>query len=382
MENGKFNPLVFLASLGAGGIVIMPFVLFQYTVSHGAGLVTRTQLWANGFTGISKFYYLSLETIMIVFAILHFFLTIYFGVKLVKWLKSGGHKKLIQNPLTNATILVPFISILMTMNVFIGVVRYFVPWMQTNFQSMFLPAMIFWSVIFVSLILLEIKLLGISFSKGFDVDKISFGWLLHPFALGMLSVVGTGIAAMSKDPQIANLAAFMSLIAISMGLFLLGVKMILIFRKHFLAKRLPEKQFLPSFLIVIPNLTLYGLSLFRLGHFLEATKGFHLDSYFYIVIGLFFAFEIWYMLFGLNLLRDYFKNHHFKDFYLTQWGFICPLVAFVVLGAFAYKYVLTNPILYGVLALTMFAAVALYIELLIKHLKCSKSKKHGLNCKF
>ena len=95
MENGKFNPLVFLASLGAGGIVIMPFVLFQYTVSHGAGLVTRTQLWANGFTGISKFYYLSLETIMIVFAILHFFLTIYFGVKLVKWLKSGGHKKLI-----------------------------------------------------------------------------------------------------------------------------------------------------------------------------------------------------------------------------------------------------------------------------------------------
>lgn len=378
----KFNPLVFLASLGAGGIAVMPFVLFQYTLNHGAGLITRGQLWSNNFLGLSKFYYLSLEGIMIAFALLHLFLTVYFGIKLVRWIGSKEQKELVENPLSNATILAPFISILMTLNVFIGPVRYFVPWMQTNFQAMFLPAMIFWSSMFILLMSLEIKLLGISFKKGFDIDKISFGWLLHPFALGMLSVVGTGIAAMSKNANIANLAAFMSLIAISMGLFLLAVKMILIFRKHFSDEKLPEKQFLPSFLIVIPNLTLYGISLFRLGHFLEATRGFHLDSYFYIVIGLFFAFEIWYMLFGLNLLKDYFRDHHFRDFYLTQWGFICPLVAFVVLGAFAYYVVLTSPILYWILAITLFVTVGFYIELLTKHIRCSKSKKPNLNCEF
>lgn len=382
MESKNFNPLVFLASLGAGGIAIMPFVLFQYTLNHGAGLITRNQLWSNNFLGLSKFYYLSLEGIMIAFTLLHLLLTVYLVTKLVKWVGSKEQKELIENPLSNATILAPFISILMTLNVFIGPVRYFIPWMQTNFQAMFLPAMIFWSIIFIFLISLEIRLLGISFRKGFDIDKISFGWLLHPFALGMLSVVGTGIAAMSKNANIANLAAFMSLIAISMGLFLLGVKMVLIFRKHFSDKSLPEKQFLPSFLIVIPNLTLYGISLFRLGHFLESTKGFHLDSYFYIVIGIFFAFEIWYMLFGLNLLKDYFKNHHFKDFYLTQWGFICSLVAFVVLGAFAYNVVLTSPVLYWILAITLFITVGLYAELFIKHIKCSKSKKHSLNCEF
>ena len=131
---------------------------------------------------------------------------------------------------------------------------------------------------------------------------------------------------------------------------------------------------------MIPNLTLYGISFFRLGHYLEASHGFHLQAYFYLVIGLFFAFEVWYMLFGLYLLKDYFKQHHFKDFYLTQWGFVCPLVAFVVLGAFAYKVVFTNSLFYGILVFTMLAVVVLYFELLIKHIKCLKSSIHGLRC--
>lgn len=379
---GKFNPLIFLASLGAGGIAVMPFVLLQYTLEHGEGLITRSQLWANSFSSFNLFYYLSLELIIIVFSLIHIGLSLYFVGKLIRWLKTKEYGELINDPLKNNAILAPFISILMTLNVFIGPVRYFVPFMQVNFQSMFLPAMIFWSILFVWLMTIEIKLLGISFRKGFDIDKISFGWLLHPFALGMLSVVGTGISAMSKNAQIANLAAFMSMISISMGLFLLFVKMVLIFRRHFSDKGLPEKQFLPSFLIVIPNLTLYGISLFRLGHYLEHVKGFHLDYYFYLVIGLFFAFEIWYMIFGLNLLKDYFKNHHFNDFYMTQWGFICPLVAFVVLGAFAYNVVFESAILYFVLAITMFISVALYFELLYKHISCSRNKKTKLNCEF
>ncbi|GEM_PF-4440729 len=41
MEQKKFNPLIFLASLGAGGIAVMPFVLMQYTIEHGEGLITR-----------------------------------------------------------------------------------------------------------------------------------------------------------------------------------------------------------------------------------------------------------------------------------------------------------------------------------------------------
>ena len=380
MKLKNFNPLIFLMSLGAGGIAVMPFVLMQYTIEHGKGLITRSQLWSKGFTGLVAGYFYSLEAVMIIFTLLHFILTIVFTIKLFKWIKTNKYKELMNNPLKNSAILTPLISILMTMNLFIGPVRYFFPIFSDNFQSLFLPAMIFWSALFVFVIGIEIKLLEISFRKGFDINKINFGWLLHPFLLGMLTVVGTGLAAMSENTTIANTAGFMTLISGSMGGFLLLVKLIIVFKSHFAAKGLPEKQFLPSFLIVVPNITLFAISAFRFGHFLEHNHGFHLGAYFYIVIGLSFAFEIWYLLFGLSLLRDYFKQHHFKEFYVTQWGFICPLVAFVVLGSFAYNLILQSPILYGVFVITMIATVALYVELLIKQIKCSKNKNIGLSC--
>lgn len=380
MKLKNFTPLVFLASLGAGGIAVMPFVLMQYTIEHGKGLITRAELWAKGLTGLTAGYYYSLETIMIVFALLHFMLTIGFAVQLFKWMKTDSFSKLIQDPLKNTAILAPLISILMTMNVFIGPIRYFFPVFSDNFQSLFLPAMIFWSLLFVFVVWLEIHLLGISFRNGFDINKIHFGWLLHPFLLGMLTVVGTGIAAMSQNASIANTAAFMSLISLSMGVFLLLVKMVVIFKSHFAGTGLPEKQFLPSFLIVIPNITLFAISAFRLGHYLENQHGMHLGPYFFLVVGLSFAFEIWYMLFGLSLLIDYFKKNHFREFYVTQWGFICPLVAFVVLGGFAHKLVATSPILYGVLAVVMVITIVFYIELLIKHFKCSNASAKGLTC--
>lgn len=373
MNIKKFNPLVFLASLGAGGIAVMPFVIMQYTVEHGSGLITRSQLWNNNLTVFAKGYYISLEAIMIIFAIIHFFLTVWFSIYLIKWIKNGEYKEIINNPLKNSVLVAPIISILMSMNLFIGPIRYFLPVFSENFQKLFLPAMIFWTILFFIALGLEIYLLGISFRKSFDISKITFGWLLHPFLLGMLTTVGTGIAAMSENSNIANLAAFMSMITGSMGVFLLTVKLITIFQSHFSASEMPEKNFLPSFLIVIPNITLFAISAFRFGHFLEKHHNFHLDWYFYVVIGFSFAFEIWYMLFGLFLLKDYIKNNHFKEFYLTQWGLICPLVAFVVLGAFAHNIVIASKILYGTLVIIMLTTIVLYFELFYKQIKCSKS---------
>ncbi len=380
MENKQFTPLVFLASLGAGGIAVMPFVVLQYTLEHGPGLITRSQLWSMGPDSLTAVYYYALESVMIIFTVLHFALTIYFCTKLFTWIKNAGYKEMLYDPLKNANLLAPFISILMLMNVFIGPIRYFIPFMQENFQLMMGPALSFWVIIYILLLLFEIYLLNISFRKGFDIESISFGWLLHPFALGMLSVIGAGISAMAENTGIANTAAFMTMIAATLGLFLLVVKMIVLFRKHFNSEGLPEKQFLPGFLIVIPNITLYSITFFRLGHYLHNVYGYHMEAYFYFVIGLGFAFEIWYMLFGLSLLVEYFRDNHFKEFYVTQWGFICPFVAFAVLGGFTYNVVLPNTILYAIIVLTMIITLGLFFELLSKHLRCASAIKHNISC--
>ena len=40
----------------------------------------------------------------------------------------------------------------------------------------------------------------------------------------------------------------------------------------------------------------------------------------------------------------------------------------------------TNTILYGIIVITIIAAVALYIELLIKHIKCARKGLVGESC--
>lgn len=278
----NFSPLLFLASLGAGGIAVIPFAFFQYTIDHGKGLIKYADLAHGTLPLTTEILYRSLEFVMIIFALLHIILTIMFIKKLIRFVKSTNYDNFINDPLKNSAILAPFISFTMTMNIFIGPIRYFIPSFADNLQTFMLPALLFWMLLWILILRMEIKLLRISFINNFDVNKITFGWLLHPFALGMLTVVGTGIAALSANSSIAHTAAFMSMITGSMGFFLLIVKLIAIFKSHFFQNGLPEKQFLPSFLIVIPNITLYAISAFRIGHYLEKHMGYHLDSYFFL----------------------------------------------------------------------------------------------------
>jgi hypothetical protein len=364
----NFSPLYFLASLGAGGIAIMPFAFLQYTLEHGAGLVSIADVKQSGV-------FLLLEAIMIVFSILHFGLTFLFTKRYLKWRKTENFQEVLNDPLKNPGLMAPFISFVMTMNIFIGPIRFFWPWMAANLQTVMAPAFGVWILIWLALMWSEIKLLTISFTKGFDSEQISFGWLLHPFALGMLTVVGAGVAAMATDINVAKPAAFMSMISGSMGLFLLLVKSVVIFKSHFAAKGLPDKQFIPSFLIVVPNITLYAISAFRLGHFAEKHLAYHLDWYFVLAIVLPFAFEIWYFAFGLSLMKDYFKKHFFnKEYYVTQWGLVCPVVAIGVLGSFAYQVFMPHPVLYWAIVADMILASALFLNLLSRHCKCERGK--------
>jgi hypothetical protein len=381
MHEKKFSPLVFLASLGAGGIAVTPFAFLQYAHPHAEGLVQISDIAHGALSWADGIFFYGLEVIMIVFTLLHFGLSVVFFRQLAKWMRSGGFRAFIRNPLVNAGLLAPFISVLMTMNVFIGPIRFFIPSFAENLQAFMFPALVVWLVLWAALMFTEIELLKISFIEGFDTEKISFGWLLHPFALGMQTVVGMGIAAMSSDAGIADTAAFFSLVSGTMGAFLFFVKLVVIFKSHFSARELPDRQFLPSFLIVIPNITLYAISAFRFAHYLEHTRGFHVEWLGWTIILVSFAFEVWYMLFGLSLLADYFRRYFFrKEFYVTQWGLVCPVVALAVLGSFAYSLSLSSSFMYAAIVVTLLVSIALFAVLLFRHHHCHFSRSGKIEC--
>ena len=380
-KTDNFNPMRFLASVGAGGMAIAPFAFFQYTYHTGKGLVSYGAINHDMLPTSQLALFRGLEAIMIIMALLHFVISISLFKDLIPWLASEKFKELKTNPLKNAAILVPFVSFAMTMNVFIAVIRFFSPTLHTNFQSLMLPALIVWGLLWVTQMYTEMKLLKISFIKDFDINKIGFTWLMHPFALAMLTVTGTGLAAMAKDPNVAKVAAFMSLTSGSMGVFLFAVKLFASFTSHFKKDGLDDKQFLPSYLMVVPIITLYAISAFRLGHFAEHHMGLHLHGYFTAVIALAFTFQTWYLMFGLTLLKDYFKQDFAKnEYYVSLWGLICPFAGYAVMGSFFYKNVISSPILYAAIPLITLAGVFTYGVILRRSLGCQGLIKGKTAC--
>ncbi len=376
----KFTPMVFLAPLGAGGISVAFFAYLNYIFEHGEGLITYSQIHEK-FSGLNEIFFYAMDIGMFLFVFIHFWLMLKFSPPLFKWLKSKSYKEFLENPLVHSGVLVPFVAIIMTMNVFLGSIRYFIPWMDNNLQALMIPGLIGWGLIWISLMRMEIKLLKISFEVGFDISKINFGWLLHSFTLAMLTVTGSGIAAMSKAAIPAHIAFSMLLVSGTMALFLLIVKSITIFRSYFEASGLPDKQFLPSILIVVPNITLLAITLFRLGHYFHNHLEAHVGKTYYTLVTMgAFAFETWYLAFGIALLSKYFRQNLKNEFHVSQWGLICPFVAYGVIGMFVYDAFLQSKIFAVFLFFVTMITVALFLFLLIKQCKCSSGKNTRLQC--
>jgi hypothetical protein len=364
----SFSPLLFLASLGAGGIAVAPFAFFQYTLPHGAGLIrfaeigfgTPAELLVNG----------GLAGIAAVFAALHFVLTGIFLAGFFRWRRTEEARVLREDPLRNSALLALPLSLAMSLNVFIGPVRFFFPALSGNFQAMIAPGAAAWLAVWVFTVGLSLALLKTSFEKSFDVAKISFGWLLHPFALAMATVTGTGIAAMAKSAALADAAFFLSAISGSMAALLFAVKLVAIFKSHFAAPGLPEKEFLPSFLIVVPIVTLLAISAFRAGHFLEKHHGAEPGNFFLLVTAGAWALEFWWLAFGFLLLKDWLRKDFGREFSVTHWGLVCPAVAFAVLGSFVFKSFAASAAVWWLVFATIWLAVALFFFLLARQVCC------------
>lgn len=374
MRHTHFSPLAFLAALGAGGISVAPFAMMQYAMTpKGQGLVTRSFTHSQEFSFSLPIIH-TLEAVMILFGILHLLLMAYFGKRLTQWWRSPERKEIMKNPLQNTVILAPLLALAMTFNVFIGTVRYFIPALHENLQSFMPYALAAWLGLFALTGLFVFKLLKTVFTQEFDPRKVHFGWMLYPFTMAMVTVVGTGIAAMAKNPNVAHLAAFFSIMGLAAASFLFLVKLFSIFMSHYHRQGLPEKQFIPGFLAAVPIMSLFGIAAFRLAHYFE--KQHHLEIAWVgklAIVGT-YAFQIWFLFFALFLIRTYVTRDFFqKEYYVNQWATVCPFVGVAVLGAFAFAAFLAAPLIAWASLASLVIAIGVYVLLLSRMLRC-----HGL----
>jgi hypothetical protein len=62
-------------------------------------------------------------------------------------MKTEKYKEYKNNPLVNGGLMAPLVSLAMTLNVFIGVIRYFSDYMNDNFQDLMLPGFVGFAIL-------------------------------------------------------------------------------------------------------------------------------------------------------------------------------------------------------------------------------------------
>jgi len=204
----KFTPMNFQISVAAGGVALMPFVLMQFALPHGEGMITLASMPWSGMGVIQQMVYAPLVGIMLLFVLLHLLLTLLYIKGLAGWLADWDQvKSVLNNPKFNIGLFSPIASISMTANVLWGPLAFFVPSLSGIIQGLMLPSLIYFMVLLLVLLALEAKVLKVWMVEPVDPVKLNFPWLLDVFAFGLVRLTGTGIAAISGDAAIASVAA-------------------------------------------------------------------------------------------------------------------------------------------------------------------------------
>jgi hypothetical protein len=364
----NFNLLWFIMSLGLGGTGVAGFAFLNYTIARTPdhkGLV-HVELLSELLPRMSMGYnmlanYLTVH--ILVFGALHLLTLATALVMYNRWRKQHPEKyEAIAQTVSKAPLTVtPAVALGMSFNVMLVMGYFFVPWIRANMQEIMPVALAFWGGLWVYTMGHALRVQSLALREGCSAQHgLHFGWLLVPFALAMNAVGGAGIAALGTDPIVTKTAFFLSLITFSMAAILFLLKLFALFRHQYQIGQNKTVESMPTFFMVVPIITLLSITLFRYGHFAHNQLDAHMDKgYYALVTAGGWATMTWYLLLGLVLLKEYFTKHFFNFRYFdeSQWGLVCPVVAYSVLGAFVYKTLLPSPLLLWFLASLIFLDV-------------------------
>lgn len=321
----QFTPLKFQIPLAAGGIALMAFNYLQFAIPHGQGMIELSDITAAGLPKEQFWLHLPLVVIMAVFSAVNISSTSVYLKQLVRWLGDGDgyHKLMSGHPIQSVEIFVPVASISMTALVVMAPVQFFIPQLASNMQSIMLPGLIFFLVMWLIIFSLEFKVLKEWLCSPVDLANLNFVWLLDVFAFGLVSLTGTGIATLSANAKIASIAAIAALVSLTFGLFVLVAKLFYLLYLQMKADGLPKENFLPAYFILVPISCLYGFSFYRAAIYLQAHLLLDMKVIMLIILIFSYTIAVVWGLFCIYLLSNYlFKSFWKSDFAPPQWSMV------------------------------------------------------------
>ena len=384
----NYSPIYFLAALGPGGMAVAFFMYFMFMTPHkGVAMPTYDTLIAyfNKTTMYGKVGMVLVLIAVLYFAFKHIQLVIKNTIEYNKFKKTQAYKDM-KGTLQEVTLMALPLTYAMTINVMFILGAMLVPGLWDVVEYLFPGALLGFLVVgfFAFKIFLEYFVpIVIKGNEAWE-DNTSFAQLLSVFAFVMIGVGFAAPGAMSHIKVVNAIGLFFSFMFIGAAVGLMILKFVLGF--HSVVKHGIAKKAAPTLWILIPILTLIGITFFRqrfgLAHnFAEGHAS--VNEFTFVLTGAIIAVETLIGLFGYYVMKemkyyDEFVDGETKD--PATYALICPGVAYTVFGFFfihwglVYNGVLTKFsigywVLVAILAFVQFKTVAVMLKL---------NKKFGL----
>ena len=335
----KFSPMCFLASLGAGGLSVSFFMYLMFLVPHpNTPMATYDFIMPALIKGDWLSFVVAFSLVFIIaFAFLHFKLLIWNTKQYNLYKKTASYQELI-NSNSQITLMTIPLTFAMTINVCFVLGAVFVPGLWGIVEFLFPFALIGFMVVGYFALKIFFEYFSRLLIKGdFDFSKNNnLSQMISIFALSMVAVGFAAPGAMSHNLVINSIGIFGALFFAALAMLLMLIKLTIGFKNMF------EKglglEAAPSVWILIPILTLLGITFIRVSFGLEHNYATPLaKSSLFVFTSTVLSLQIIFGVLGYMVMKrmGYFEKYiHSEDKSSVSFALICPGVAFFVFGMF------------------------------------------------
>ncbi len=339
MLKENYSPLYFLGALGAGGLAVSFFMYLTFLVPHkSVPLATFDFVYPVLLEGTWLSYVSAIAlAFILMFTLLHFKLLLW-NIKQYKLYKeTEAYQNLITSNAEVSLMALP-LTFAMTINICFVLGAVFIPSLWNYVEYLFPLALLAFSFVgYYAIRTFMTYYARLVTHGGFESSQNNnLSQMISIFAFAMLAVGFAAPGAMSHNIQINSIGIFGAIFFSSIAILLLILKIVLGFRDIF--KHGISGEASPSLWMVIPILTLLGITLIRIDFGLDHHYDKHLaHSSLFTLTSFIISLQILFGLFGLSIMKkiDYFNEYvHGDKKSPVSFALICPGVAFMIFGMF------------------------------------------------
>ena len=339
----KFSPMCFLSSLGAGGLSVSFFMYLMFLVPHpNTPIATYDFIVPALLKGdwLSIVSFLSL-ILIIVFAYLHFKLLIWNTKQFNLYKKTKNYEDLL-NSNSQITLMTIPLTYTMAINVCFILGAVFIPGLWGIVEYLFPFSVISFAIAGYYALKIFINYFTRLLTKGdFDFSKNNnLSQMISIFAFSMVAVGFAAPAAMSHNIIINTIGIFAALFFATVAILFMFIQITIGF-KNMLEQGLGLET-APSIWIIIPILTLLGITIIRILFSLEHNFNTPFSkSSLFVLTSIILSLQIVFGILGYIVMKKmgYFEMYiESANRSAISFALICPGVAIMVFGMFFINY--------------------------------------------